>query len=141
MVLENEKVRSEKLYCVGYLKTLGKYILSQTVPASAWYNRYYEITKEQYDSFGSESLDEFANAHFVKINNKKTMTKDKFMEKSGISKQSYNSIDLWKFIMAFAVVALHIRPLENYNIDIVNKLYNIFTLMLSDALSPEPTTI
>ena len=50
MVLENEKVRSEKLYCVGYLKTLGKYILSQTVPASAWYNRYYEITKEQYDS-------------------------------------------------------------------------------------------
>jgi hypothetical protein len=46
MVLENEKVRSEKLYCVGYLKTLGKYILSQTVPASAWYNRYYEITKE-----------------------------------------------------------------------------------------------
>ena len=61
MVLENEKVRSEKLYCVGYLKTLGKYILSQTVPASAWYNRYYEITKEQYDSFGSESLDEFAN--------------------------------------------------------------------------------
>ena len=33
----------------------------QTVPASAWYNRYYEITKEQYDSFGSESLDEFAN--------------------------------------------------------------------------------
>lgn len=61
MVLENEKVRSEKLYCVGYLKNLGKYILSQTVPASAWYNRYYEITKEQYDSFGSESLDEFAN--------------------------------------------------------------------------------
>ena len=61
MVLENEKVRSEKLYCVGYLKKLGKYILSQTVPASAWYNRYYEITKEQYDSFGSESLDEFAN--------------------------------------------------------------------------------
>lgn len=51
MVLENEKVRSEKLYCVGYLKTLGKYILSQTVPASAWYNRYYEITKEKYDSF------------------------------------------------------------------------------------------
>ena len=55
MVLENEKVRSEKLYCVGYLKNLGKYILSQTIPASAWYNRYYEITKEQYDSFGSES--------------------------------------------------------------------------------------
>ena len=27
MVLENEKARSEKLYCVGYLKTLGKYIL------------------------------------------------------------------------------------------------------------------
>ena len=69
------------------------------------------------------------DAFFVKIINKKTMTKDKFMEKSGISKQSYNSIDLMKFIMAFAVVALHIRPLENYNIDIVNKLYNIFTLM------------
>ena len=49
--------KSEAKSCI----VQGTSILSQTVPASAWYNRYYEITKEQYDSFGSESLDEFAN--------------------------------------------------------------------------------
>ncbi len=38
----------------------------------------------------------------------------------------YNSIDLWKFIMVFAVVASHTNPLVNINNDSILKIYNMF---------------
>ncbi len=55
-----EKVRSEKYYSVGYVLSIDKYVLACVVPWIAWYNRYYEITKDEYDSFGSIKLDELA---------------------------------------------------------------------------------
>ena len=44
MIFENEKVRKEKLYTVGYNSNLNKYILACVVPSMVWYNRYYEIS-------------------------------------------------------------------------------------------------
>ena len=41
----------------------------------------------------------------------------------------YNAIDLWKFIMALFVVALHVKPLEGCTITVVNKLYDCFAAM------------
>ena len=58
--LQNELVRSEKLYRVGYMSDVDKYVMACVVPAMAWYDRYYEISKEEYDSFGSEALDKLA---------------------------------------------------------------------------------
>lgn len=58
--LINKKVRTEKYYCVGYCPILNKYILACVITWIAWYNRYYEITKEEYDSFGSDDLDSLA---------------------------------------------------------------------------------
>ena len=69
MKLQNELVRSEKLYRVGYMPNLDKYVMACVVPWVAWYDRYYEVSKEEYDSFGSEALDKLAlelNAKGVK---------------------------------------------------------------------------
>lgn len=60
MKLEMEKVRSEKCYSVGYVPGLDKYVLVCVVPWIAWYNRYFEITKDEYDSFENNQLDELA---------------------------------------------------------------------------------
>ena len=57
-----EKIRKEKLYSVGYCEALKKYVLSSVIPWAAWYSRYYEITPEEYNSFGSVELDELASA-------------------------------------------------------------------------------
>lgn len=60
MRMEMEKVRSEKYYSVGYMPVIDKYVLACVVTWIAWYNRYYEITGSEYDSFGSKLLDELA---------------------------------------------------------------------------------
>ena len=59
--LENEKVNKEKYYSVGYSSELKKYILVDVVTWFAWYNRYFEITEEEYNSFGTEVLDNIAD--------------------------------------------------------------------------------
>ena len=43
--------------------------------------------------------------------------------------RKYNAIDLWKFIMAFFVVALHVNPLEGCTITVVNRMYDCFAAM------------
>ena len=48
-MLECQKTRSSKYYCIGYSKTLQKYILSSVVKWIAWYNRYFEISEEEYN--------------------------------------------------------------------------------------------
>lgn len=58
--LVDEKVNGDKYYLVGYCPKLDKYVLACVVTWIAWYNRYYELTKEEYDSFGSENLDKLA---------------------------------------------------------------------------------
>lgn len=57
MELEKEKLNSEKLYRIGYSLKLNKYILAITIPYHIWYERYYEITLEEYNTFGSKELD------------------------------------------------------------------------------------
>ncbi len=59
--LENEKINREKYYSVGYSSELKKYILVDVVTWIAWYNRYFEITEDEYDSFGTEVLDNIAD--------------------------------------------------------------------------------
>lgn len=61
MKLEHVIVRSQKLYSVGYNSKLKKYILECVVPWVTWYNRYYEISEEEYNSFDSDpgELDAF----------------------------------------------------------------------------------
>ena len=60
MKLEKENVRSEKYYSVGYSSILNKYMLSEVITWIAWYERYYEISEEEYNSFGSDELDALA---------------------------------------------------------------------------------
>ena len=61
-MLECQKTRSSKSYCIGYSKTLQKYILSSVVKWIAWYNRYFEISEEEYNYSTDklELLDEIA---------------------------------------------------------------------------------
>ncbi len=61
MKLEKEKINREKYYSAGYSPELGKYVLACVVPWVAWYNRYYEISKEEYDSFGSAEFEKLAD--------------------------------------------------------------------------------
>ncbi len=62
MKLDKEKIRNEKLYRVGYIPSIDKYVMACVVTRVAWYDEYFEMTKEEYNSFGTESLDELANA-------------------------------------------------------------------------------
>ncbi len=53
MQLEEMTVNQEKLYAIGFSPVLKKYILIQTVPHFAWYNRYYEITEKEFHTYGT----------------------------------------------------------------------------------------
>jgi hypothetical protein len=57
--LEREKI-SDKYYGVGYSPFIDKYVLYTVVTWVAWYNRYYEISEEEYESFDSQELDVLA---------------------------------------------------------------------------------
>ena len=67
--LENEKVNKEKYYSVGYSVELKKYILVDVVTWIAWYNRYFEITEDEYNSFGTIELDNIADLLHKEGNN------------------------------------------------------------------------
>ena len=54
------KVRSEKYYSVGYNSKIRKYLLADAITWVAWYERYFEISKEEYEMFGFEELDAIA---------------------------------------------------------------------------------
>lgn len=54
MRLEKEKIRAEKLYRVGYLASIDKYVLASVVPWVAWYDRFFEISEEEYRLFESD---------------------------------------------------------------------------------------
>lgn len=54
MRLDNEKVRTEKLYRVGYLAPIDKYVLASVVTWVVWYDRFFEITEEEYLLFESD---------------------------------------------------------------------------------------
>lgn len=60
MKMIDEKVRSEKLYRVGYLPGIEKYAMACVVPWISWYDRYFEISEAEYNSFGLEDLDKLA---------------------------------------------------------------------------------
>ena len=63
LVLENEKVRTEKYYSVGYDKENERYVLVVVITWVAWYNRYYSISREEYDFYETEieKLDSLAD--------------------------------------------------------------------------------
>ena len=58
MRFEKEIVNSQKLYSIGYCSRLDKYILSEVVTWVAWYNRYYEITEDEYNFYGTYEFEE-----------------------------------------------------------------------------------
>jgi len=59
--LEKKKVNQEKYYCVGYSPELKKYILAKMITQVVWFNRYYAISEEEYNAFGTVLLDELAD--------------------------------------------------------------------------------
>lgn len=60
MELENREVNEEKLYSVGYSRKSKSYVMSIVITWVMWFNRYYRITKEEYDSFGTSTLDKLS---------------------------------------------------------------------------------
>ena len=60
MKMTSEKIRSEKLYRVGYLPGIDKYAIACVVTWVAWYDRFFEISEEEYNFFGTEELDKLA---------------------------------------------------------------------------------
>ena len=46
-----------------------------------------------------------------------------------LERRKFNSLDICKLLMAFCVVAIHTRPLENCTITIVNDIYESFVRM------------
>lgn len=56
------KVRSEKYYSIGYNSKIKKYVLADVITWIAWYERYFEITEEEYNMFGTEKLDKLAES-------------------------------------------------------------------------------
>lgn len=59
---DTEKINHEKYYSIGYNSKLKKYMLADVITWIAWYERYFEITEEEYNMFGTEELDELAES-------------------------------------------------------------------------------
>ena len=55
-----ERVRSEKYYSVGYNPKIKKYLLADVSTWIAWYERYFEISEDEYEMFGADELDSIA---------------------------------------------------------------------------------
>lgn len=49
-----ERTRRKMMYSIGYSPSLEKYILSSIVCWIAWYNRFFEISKEEYDLYKTD---------------------------------------------------------------------------------------
>lgn len=62
MYLEDQKVRSEHFYKVGYCQDMEKYLLVITVPYACYYDQYYIISQAEYSLWHSdvEKLDRIA---------------------------------------------------------------------------------
>lgn len=56
MKLEKEKVCSQKYYSVGCSSALNKFVLSIVVTQAVWYEKYYEISENEYNMFGTDEL-------------------------------------------------------------------------------------
>ena len=69
MHLENEKVNRDKYYFIGYSPELDKYVLACAGAWIAWFNRYYEISEEEFNSFGSAELDDLADTLYKQSSN------------------------------------------------------------------------
>ena len=93
MDLKYEKVRTEKLYAVGYDETNHRYLLIIVVPEVVWYNRYYFISKEEYDWFESkiENLDLLAKECYEsEIYNERFAFSDMATENERVKKYRLN---------------------------------------------------
>ena len=90
MRLENEKVNRDKYYCIGYSPELDRYVLACAVTWIAWYHRYYEISKEEYDLFGSAELDELADTLY-----KQGCNSERFLFSEKKEENNQNQLDLW----------------------------------------------
>lgn len=71
MRLTDRRVRTDKWYTVGWSPVLEKYVLAITVGWLANYERYYEISREEYEQMLTEpqALDESAQQLFAAVNN------------------------------------------------------------------------
>lgn len=69
--LDNQKVRTEKLYTVGYNPIIGEYVMSVVITWVIWFHRYYKITKDEYNlaETNPEALDAIAK-QFLKEESK-----------------------------------------------------------------------
>lgn len=90
MQLENEKVNREKYYFIGYSPDLDKFVLACTITWTAWYNRYYEISEEEYRSFGSAELDKLADTLFKQGSNS-----ERFLFSEKKEENNQKQLDLW----------------------------------------------
>lgn len=57
---DTKLVRPEKYYSVGYNSKIKKYLLADVITWIAWYERYFEINKNEYEMFGFDELDSIA---------------------------------------------------------------------------------
>ena len=57
---DTKRVRSEKYYSVGYNSKIDKFMLADVIAWVAWYERYFEISEDEYEMFGSDELDAIA---------------------------------------------------------------------------------
>jgi hypothetical protein len=51
MNFEEHKIDRENLFSIGADTETGRFVISVVVPWITWYNRYFGITREEYDSF------------------------------------------------------------------------------------------
>ena len=70
MRLTERRVRTDKWYTVGFSPVLEKYVLAVTVGWLAVYDRYYEISREEYEqTFAKpDALDKLAEELFKAVN-------------------------------------------------------------------------
>jgi len=87
--LENEKIRSEKYYSVGFDKENNRYLLSVVITWVAWFKRYYLISNEEYDWYDTNlwKLDLLAEECY---NDKTSSERFVYSEREDENKNTHN---------------------------------------------------
>jgi hypothetical protein len=90
MRLTDRRVRTDKWYTVGFSPVLEKYILAVTVGWYGYYDRYYEISREEYERTLTEpeALDKLAEELFRAVNkSERFICSDKADENSPVQNE------------------------------------------------------
>lgn len=95
-ILKDEIVDRDKYFRIGYCEEINEYIIVETISWVAWYDRYYLISKEDYELYKINKED-----FYEKFADELTMNPERCFKEKFIGSQSLRDYDCVQNVGAF----------------------------------------